>query len=153
MISLTDHVLLLAVVTFLCLIPKPSGYRARTWLLVSEFAAFSGLYVVMVGYDPLWFYMFSAMLSFLYMMGFILLRSPWLSALSGAISLFNLSIAFAYYHEFDLFINATYYPVMLVICLLQLLCIMPGVLYGIRRVLYGRFLADRRDRNSHDFAN
>ncbi len=152
MISLTDYILLTAVITFLGLIPKASGYLTRAWLLVAEFCAFTGLFLVMDGYDPLWFYMFSAWLATLFVIPFLLLKAPWLAGLSGVMALYHLSLGFAYFYHLDGYMDY-YYPVMLVICLAQLSCILPGVIYGIRYRIYGRVLPDRRTRDRHHLAN
>jgi len=152
MISLTDYLFLTAIFTFLGVMPKDSGYKARTWLLIAEFCAFSGLYLMMEGYDPFWFYIFSAWLATVFALAFVLLQAKWLACLSGFMSVYHFSLGFAYYFKLDGYIDYYYY-VMLAVCICQLLCVIPGVVYGVRRVLYRRFLNDRRNGSRLDFTN
>jgi len=152
MISLTDHLLLAVVIVFLALTQVESGYRMKAWLLFAEFCAFIGLSVLMSDANPLWFDIFSAMGGVIFMSLFALIGAMYLGYLSCFIALYHLTTAFAFYHGLDNYLSY-YYPIMLSICVLQLGGLLPGVLHGIRRVLYRRVLTDRRSVSRHHFVN
>ncbi len=127
----------------------PKSHRKIAWILFAEFCIFVGLDVYMktTSIDPI--PLIYAVRSLIYT-AFILVF-----AIAGAKYLALISSLISFYQSAGIFLSATlwyneahYFGVMLTFCILQIGCLLPGVLHG-RRLELGNSSNERRDNTRH----